>query len=442
MKKCLSASHRRPEHHVQQKSCELTTPHIIVLLVALAAVSIAYSAVLPVLPFLIERMGGLNDGGRIAMHTGLLTAAYTLAVAVGAPQWGKLCDRMGSRRIIVLGLAGLTTTLTLFSLFENLYLIYLGRFLAGLFASAVPPAAMSIISGYKTSDEWKARRLSWIGLTLIAGAMIGPLFGGLAVRIAERSEWMDVGKFALTVPFLLTAVIAAMATLLMQIIFPRCYSDERSESASADASSQRQGILLRLLMLAFIAAMGISFFHVLLTIRSKQVLGLDSYQIGLMFFECSLVMFIVQAIVFSPLVKPFNTRYLIVPAFGLMIVGLMAIPYSDSFLTMLLSTSAVAAAAGVVSPILIYWISLIADAHKGESLGKQVAAASFGETSGAILSGLLLGFTAASFLPFLVIGPLLLAALATSLRLPSILLAFIKAASAPQQNAPDTVTVI
>lgn len=413
-------------HRQQHKNCELKPMHIAVLLVALAAVSIAYSAVLPVLPFLIEHMGGITDSGLIATHTGLLTATYTLAIAIGAPQWGKLCDRMGSRWIIIVGLGGLAATLALFSFFENLTLIYLGRFLAGLFASAVPPAAMTAVSRYKASDEWKARRLSWIGLALIAGAMIGPLFGGLAVRMAERSIWMDADKFALAAPFLLAAVIAVVAVALILTIFPSSYSDERCEPSPAEAPSQRQAMLLRLLMLAFIAALGISSFHVLLTIRSKEVLGFDSYQIGLMFSECSLVMFMVQAIVFSPLVKPSNTRYLIVPAFALMIAGLMAMPYSDSFPAMLLSTGSVAAAVGVASPILIYWISLIAGARKGESLGKQVSAASFGETSGAVVSGLLFGYAAAPFLPFLVIGLLILAALALSLRLPAALHPFMQ----------------
>jgi MFS family permease len=413
-------------HRQQHKTCELKPLHIAVLLVALAAVSIAYSAVLPVLPFLIERMGGITDSGLIATHTGLLTATYTLAIAIGAPQWGKRCDRMGSRRIIIIGLTGLASTLALFSFFENLTLIYLGRFLAGLFASAVPPAAMTAVSRYKASDEWKARRLSWIGLALIAGAMIGPLFGGLAVRLAERSVWMDADKFALAAPFLLAAVIAVVAVVLILTIFPSRYSDERCEPAPAEAPSQRQAMLLRLLILAFIAALGISSFHVLLTIRSKEILGFDSYQIGLMFSECSLVMFMVQAIVFSPLVKPANTRYLIVPAFALMIAGLVTMPYSNSFPTMLLSTGSVAAGVGVVAPVLIYWISLIAGARKGESLGKQVSAASFGETSGAVVSGLLFGYAAAPFLPFLVIGLLILAALALSLRLPAALHPFMQ----------------
>lgn len=37
-----------------------------------------------------------------------------------------------------------------------------------------------------------------------------------------------------------------------------------------------------------------------LALRGKQELGLTPYQIALMFTECSLVMFVIQAIVFPP----------------------------------------------------------------------------------------------------------------------------------------------
>jgi hypothetical protein len=59
-----------------------------------------------------------------------------------------------------------------------------------------------------------------------------------------------------------------------------------------------------LLTLTFIVSAGVGVFEVWLALRGKQELGLTPYQIAMMFSECSLVMFVVQAIVFSPLVKP------------------------------------------------------------------------------------------------------------------------------------------
>jgi len=80
-------------------------------------------------------------------------------------------------------------------------------------------------------------------------------------------------------------------------------------------------------------------------------------QHALMFTECSLVMFGMQAIVFSPWFKPDTTRWLIAPAFSVLAAGLFLVPWASDFMLMLVVIGAVAASAGILSPILTYWIS-------------------------------------------------------------------------------------
>ncbi|MBH0128403.1 MULTISPECIES: hypothetical protein [Enterobacterales] len=84
---------------------------------------------------------------------------------------------------------------------------------------------------------------------------------------------------------------------------------------------------------------------------------MSPYQIALMFTECSLVMFGMQAIVFSPWFKPDTTRWLIAPAFSVLAAGLFLVPWASDFMLMLVVIGAVAASAGILSPILTYWIS-------------------------------------------------------------------------------------
>ncbi|MFX8727534.1 hypothetical protein ABTM60_19760, partial [Acinetobacter baumannii] len=76
-------------------------------------------------------------------------------------------------------------------------------------------------------------------------------------------------------------------------------------------------------------------FEVGLALRGKQQLGLTQYQIALMFSECSGVMFAVQAIVFSPWVKPETTRWLIAPALAVLAAGLFLVPRASDFRLML-----------------------------------------------------------------------------------------------------------
>ena len=62
--------------------------------------------ILPVLPSLIEEVGGLQlqDAAQVG---GWLYAAYSLALFLTAPLLGVLSDRFGRRPLLLLALAGL-----------------------------------------------------------------------------------------------------------------------------------------------------------------------------------------------------------------------------------------------------------------------------------------------------------------------------------------------
>ena len=66
---------------------------------------------------------------------------------------------------------------------------------------------------------------------------------------------------------------------------------------------------------------------------------------------------------------------------------------------MLAVTGAVAASAGILSPILTYWISAKAGSTQGWELGKQTAAGSLGVALGSAVGGLLFSSTALPVLP-------------------------------------------
>ena len=86
---------------------------------------------MPLLPHLIERLlGAGGDAARVARSTGLLTGLYTLSLFLFAPVWGRLSDRYGRRRILLIGLIGFSTTMLTFSLIENLVAVYAERFLS------------------------------------------------------------------------------------------------------------------------------------------------------------------------------------------------------------------------------------------------------------------------------------------------------------------------
>ena len=179
----------------------------------------------------------------------------------------------------------------------------------------------------------------------------------------------------------------------------------------------------KLLSLAFIVSAGVGVFEVGLALRGKQELGLTQYQIALMFTECSLVMFVVQSIVFSPWIKPKTTRWFIAPALAILAAGLFLVPRASDFTLTLAVIGAVAASAGVLSPILTYWISIKAGKAQGAELGKQTAASSLGAAVGSAAGGLLFDVAPLPHASFSLVTVLTVLGVLLSLGLPNVLVA-------------------
>lgn len=395
----------------------LSWPALFALLLAMFAITVGYGIVLPILPFLIEQLAGTIDAAILSWHTGLLTGTYILAIFLFAPLWGKVSDRWGRRPVILLGLTGFGATVALFALAESLPLLYLGRFLDGLFAAGIAPVAYALVGDHAPSREWRARRFALINIAGTAGLFIGPLIGGIVLR-ALRQFFPNTVEVSST-PFFATSALAFVAALTVWGLVPRVAQRERGQSPKAE--TRRDRAVLRLWVIAFVVAAAIGAFEVGLALRGKQILGMDASRIGMMFAECSLVMFVVQALVFSPLIKPEITRWFVTPGLTILAIGLVMVPFMSTYITMTIAVALVAASAGILSPIVTYWVSLGAGETQGADLGRMTAAASLGQALGSAGGGLLFDVSIVPGAAFTVTAAVVLAGLAASLRLPKLL---------------------
>lgn len=389
------------------------------LMSAMFVVAVGYGIVLPVLPFLVERLARMGEPETLSWHTGLLTGTYALALFLFAPLWGRVSDRYSRPRILLLGLGGFASALTLFALVDSLPLLYLGRFLSGVFAAAVTPVAYAFIGDHSPTKEWRARRFALLNAAGTAGFFVGPMLGGLAIFGAAQILPEAVGA-GITVPFLATSGLALLAGMMVWRLLPT--ADHLQTSPIATPKTRDSQILIvRILSISFVTALAVGAFEVGLSLRGKQVLDLNAYQIGLMFTECSLVMFGAQALVFSPLIKVERTRYLIIPSLAVLAAGLAMVPFANGFITTILVVGMVAASAGVLSPIATYWISLSAGKTQGAELGLQTSAASLGQAVGAAAAGLSFDFAAMPNASFTLAAVLVTAGLVGSIGLPRFL---------------------
>jgi|LNAP01.1.fsa_nt_gb MFS family permease len=363
-----------------------------VLMLSVFTVSMGFGIALTLLPYLIERLlGAGNDAVQVSRATGLLASLYTLSLFLFAPLWGHLSDRYGRRTILLIGLIGFSASMLTFAFIENLLAVYAERFLSGMFAAAVTPAALAAIGDLAATEEARARHLTFVSLAGISGFLLGPMLGVFMASSVPNMLPIVSAIGSLALPLAGTAVLAVLVAAAAVFTVPGTKRGNAPAKRAQPASEAAAWLVPKLLFLAFIVSAGVGVLHVGLALRGKQELGLTQYQIALMFTECSLVMVVVQAIVFSPWVKPETTRWFIAPALAVLAGGLFLVPRASDFTLMLVVIGAVAASSGILLPILTYWISSKAGKAQGAELGKQTAASSLGLTVGSAAGGLLAG---------------------------------------------------
>lgn len=365
-------------------------------LAAVFIVAMGYGMVLPVLPFLLARVLGTAGSEAIARHTGLLTGVYMLALFLFAPLWGRVSDRIGRRVVILFGLAGFSGAILAFAFSPNLTLAYILRLLAGLFAAAIVPVIFAWIGDVQVPRE-RARSFAWLYAANALGFLFGPALSG----------WLtDAGARA--VPFYTVAALAG----LLWIVAYRQLPAASPARPRAVAPQTPASALTRLLALSLLVMFGLGSYEVGIALHSQQVLNLGPRAIGGMFAECSLVMILVQTLALPSLIRHRGGGWLLVPGFLAMAVGVALLPYAANYLLSLLAVGLFAAASGLLIPVLAYLVSLAAGTSQGAALGRQTAAASFGQAAGSAAAGWLFALQVEA--PFWVAAGLLgLGALAT-----------------------------
>jgi predicted MFS family arabinose efflux permease len=148
----------------------------------------------PILPRIGEELG-IGDS-----VLGTLVSVYSLMVGVFAILAGPVSDKVGRRRILMMGCGAMTVALVLHAFVVDYYSFLLVRVLAGSAGGILSGAAVSYIG-----DAFPYRRRGWATGWVMSGSAFGQIFGiplgiFMAARWGFRSPfYMFAAKMAVTV---------------------------------------------------------------------------------------------------------------------------------------------------------------------------------------------------------------------------------------------------
>ena len=260
------------------RSHEMDNGSLFLLMASVFTATAGYGIVLPILPSLLERL--LSDARQfsVSWHTGMLASIYMLALFAFAPMWGHFSDHIGRRPVILLGLGGSVLALVLSGLVGSLGLVYLVRFLSGVFSAAVLPVAWAYV-GHTSPPPWRARRFAWMSIASGLGFLAGPALGG-ALSGAAILFGAQASLFSL--PFFVAAIMAALLWGAIYLKLPAAVAlDPPRPVKSAAPYTQKPRPLWTLLFLTLLVMFGLGSFEVGITLRGQQTFGFGPAEIGL-----------------------------------------------------------------------------------------------------------------------------------------------------------------
>lgn len=157
----------------------------------------------PVLPLHIAKLS--ESAGNTSLIAGAVFSLPGIASVLFGARWGKLADRTGFHKVLLIGLIGGGIGTLAQALCGNIWNFSIVRFIFGAFFCAVFPAINGLVVK-STPEDFRGRAFGLSQTANQLGGMLGPLVGGLIG-----------GLFPVSTVFLFTGIMLLASTFLVYL---------------------------------------------------------------------------------------------------------------------------------------------------------------------------------------------------------------------------------
>lgn len=185
---------------------------LVVIFTAIVLDAVGIGLIFPILPALLQ---DVTHAANVVPYIGVMMALYAVMQFIFAPVLGSLSDRLGRRPVLLVSLAGAAINYLFLAFAPNLWLLLLGRAIAGL-TSANVSVATAYVTDISPEDK-RARRFGLLNAMFGIGFIVGPVLGG------------TLGDHWLRLPFIAAAMLNACNLLLAFFMLPESRAPSREK---------------------------------------------------------------------------------------------------------------------------------------------------------------------------------------------------------------------
>lgn len=306
-----------------------------------------------------------------AFAIGLDVAAVSVAPMILAIPIGAAADRLGSRRIVLIGAISAAIATVLSISIDNVWLFGFWQMIAGLGRSSTWIGAQAAITTEKSQGDRRAKRIGFLSLSAQIGNLGGPFLAGLLVAKVSSSAAFLVAAVAIaaisfSIPASTRTVGVPASPSSGELIAPQEISNNGRNFTRAfkllripDFRLMIFASIIRLWLIAIRNSFYVVYLH---------HLGWSAVNIGLVLSLGSAASAITAALA-GPLYSRFSVeKLLVVSVFGMAAV-FGVIPFSSSFAIQVVSLVLFGVGNGISQTMLI---SLLAKATPKRDRGLAV----------------------------------------------------------------------
>jgi len=224
--------------------------------------------------------------GASAAAIGLLIALYGLGPLLLSVQAGKIADRIGSYRPIVLGSAGLALGLAIPYFVTGLAVLYVAALIVGIALVFLNIALQHLIASFGDAEE-RTRNVSLQSLAIALGALVGPLLVGISID--------HQGHVPTFLYLALTVAASCIAWVACRGLIPRSHAAAKRDADGGVLGMLEQPRLRGVIVTSALVVAGVDLYTFYMPIYGHSI-GLSATMIGVVLGAHAAATFVVRTL--------------------------------------------------------------------------------------------------------------------------------------------------